>query len=103
MGISIEYLQAYIKAKDHHPELKAQYFMRLVEEVGELAEAMRKALRPKNEGEIKETIDEEVWDIIYYALAIANCYEIDLEKVIPIKEKLNNERHGNRITFEAGK
>ena len=103
MSITIGYLQQYIKNKDYRPELKAQYFMRLIEEVGELSEAMRKNLRPLNEGEVKETIDEEVWDIIYYALAIANCYDINLEKVIPIKEKINNERHGNHITFETGK
>jgi len=103
MSVSIGYLQKYIKAKDYRPELKAQYFMRLTEEVGELAEAMRKDLRREDEKDIKETIDEEVWDIIYYALAIANCYEIDLEKVIPIKEKLNNERHGNNIVFEMEK
>ena len=103
MSISIGYLQEYIKAKDYQPELKAQYFMRLTEEVGELAEAMRKNLRREDKNEIKETIDEEVWDIIYYALAIANCYDIDLEKVIPIKEKLNNERHGNDIVFEMEK
>ena len=103
MSITIGYLQKYIKNKDYRPELKTQYFMRLIEEVGELSEAMRKNLRPLNEGEVKETIDEEVWDIIYYALAIANCYDINLEKVIPIKEKINNERHGNHITFETGK
>ena len=103
MSISIGYLQKYIKAKDYKPELKAQYFMRLVEEVGELAEAMRKDARSTNEKDIKETIDEEVWDIIYYALAIANCYKIDLEKVVPIKEELNNERHGNNIVFEIEK
>lgn len=80
MGITISYLQEYIKSKDFHPELKDRYFMKLAEEVGELARAMRKDLRPETEGAIKETIEEELWDVVYYILAIANTYEIDLEK-----------------------
>ena len=103
MSITIGYLQEYIKAKDYHPELKTQYFMKLSEEVGELAAAMRKDLRTKNGDDVKNTIDEEIWDIVYYALALANCYDIDLEKVIPLKEKLNNEKYGNKIIFEMGK
>ncbi|MCL2200570.1 MAG: hypothetical protein FWB75_01280 [Oscillospiraceae bacterium] len=99
MSISIGYLQKYIKAKDHNPQLKDAYFMKLTEEVGELSRAMRKNLRPQSEGGIKETIDEELWDVIYYAIALANCYEIDLEEVIPLKENLNNEKYGNDTEF----
>jgi len=101
MGITISYLQEYIKSKDFQPELKEKYFMKLAEEVGELSRAMRKDLRPETEGAIKETVEEELWDVIYYILAIANIYEIDLEKVIPIKERINNEKYGNTIKFEG--
>ena len=100
MGISIGYLQEYIKANDHNPELKEKYFMKLAEEVGELARAMRKDSRPPCGGDIKGTIDEELWDVIYYAIAIANCYGVDLEKAIPLKEKLNNEKYGDKIKFK---
>ena len=27
-------------------------------------------------------MDEEIWDCMYYLVAIANCYDIDLEKTI---------------------
>jgi len=101
MGITISYLQQYIKSKDFHPEEQEKYFMKLAEEIGELSRAMRKDLRPQSEGAIKETVEEELWDIIYYILAIANTYEIDLEKVIPIKERINNEKYGNSIKFEG--
>lgn len=101
MGITISYLQEYIKSKDFQPELKEKYFMKLAEEVGELSRAMRKDLRPETEGAIKGTVEEELWDVIYYILAIANIYEIDLEKVIPIKERINNEKYGNTIKFEG--
>ena len=73
--------------------------MKLAEETGELSRAIRKNLRPTAETQIKETIEEELWDVIYYALAIANCYDIDLESVIPAKEKINNEKYKSGIQF----
>lgn len=101
MSISISYLQEYIKSNDYYPEFSEKYFMHLTEEVGELSRAMRKNIRLTSENGIKGTIDEELWDIIYYAIAIANCYDIDLEKVIPLKEKLNNEKYTNSVRFEV--
>ena len=98
---TIKYLQNYIRSKDHHPELKKEYFLKLSEEVGELARAMRKELLIENG--IKDTIDEELWDIIYYTVAIANCYEIDLESAIKEKEVINNEKYNTGISFEENR
>lgn len=98
--ISIAYLQSYIKSKDHCPEQVLGYFLKLAEETGELARAMNKSLRPRAPGEIRDTVDEELWDVIYYALAIANCYGIDMEAVIPRKEALNNVRYPGPEPFE---
>ena len=78
---TIKYLQTYIKEKDYHPELLKDYFLKLTEEVGELSQAIRKDLKAQSDGNIKGTIDEELWDVIYYALAIANLYDIDIEQV----------------------
>lgn len=100
---SVKYLQAYIKQKDYNPEFKKDYFLKLSEEVGELAEAMRKDILYKNRGSIKGTIDEEIWDVIYYALAIANCYDIDVESVIKIKEEINNKKYNTGIEFEENR
>lgn len=60
--ITIQYLQEYIKAKDHHPERKKDCFLKLSEEVGELAKAMRKAPPPATETDLKGTPEEELWD-----------------------------------------
>lgn len=98
MNTTINYLQKYIKAKDFNPEQKEQYFLKLSEEVGELARAMRKNQR-MTDNQVKETIEEELWDVIYYALAIANTYDVNLEEVIPLKEKLNNEKYHTGINF----
>jgi len=101
MSVTIGYLQEYIRTNDYRPELKDKYFMHLAEEVGELSRTMRKNLRPASDNDIKGTIDEELWDVIYYAIALANCYDIDLEKVIPLKEKINNEKYSDGMKFEA--
>ena len=91
--LTISKLQAYIKEHDYKPELKKEYFLKLAEEVGELSRAMRKNITPASEANIKGTIEEELYDIIYYVLAIANCYDIDIEKWIYIKEKINDEKY----------
>ena len=91
--IAISQLQEFIKAKDYQPALKHEYFLKLAEEVGELSRAMRKNATPATEENFKGTIEEEIYDVIYYALAIANCYDIDVEKCIYIKEKLNDKKY----------
>jgi NTP pyrophosphatase (non-canonical NTP hydrolase) len=101
MAITIKYLQEYIKSKDFNAAAKEAYFMKLAEEVGELSRAMAKNHRPNEDGNIKGTIDEEIWDVIYYALAIANLYDIDVERVIPVKEEMNNKKYNNDIVFEC--
>lgn len=98
--ISVAYLQTYIKSKDYHPELVKDYYLKLAEETGELARAIRKGARPQGPEDIRGTIDEELWDVIYYALAIANCYGIDLEVVIPWKAALNAARYPDPCPFE---
>lgn len=101
--ITVKYLQNYIRQKDHKPELTKDYFLKLSEEVGELSRAMRKDLRAENRDEIKGTIDEELWDVIYYALAIANLYDVDLEHVIKVKEEMNQVRYPSDVVFEEGR
>lgn len=100
---TIKYLQNYIKAKDHKPEFVKDYFLKLSEEVGELSRAMRKGLKADDLESIKGTIDEEIWDVIYYALAIANIYDIDMEQVIKAKEDMNSLRYPSSVVFEENR
>lgn len=100
---TIRYLQAYIKEKDFHPELLKDYFLKLTEEVGELSRAMRKGLKAQNSSEIVGTIDEELYDVIYYALAIANIYGVDIEEVAKVKSALTENRYPSGVKFEEGR
>lgn len=95
-NITISGLQKYIKAKDYRPELKKDYFLKLSEEVGELAQAIRKNATPADESTFKGSVEEEIYDVIYYTLAIANLYDIEVEKWIPVKERLNDAKYGTQ-------
>jgi len=95
--ITISKLQKFIKQKDHQPDLKHEYFLKLAEEVGELAQAIRKNATPATDSAFKGTIEEEIYDVIYYALSIANCYDIDVEKWVYIKEKLNDVKYNRNL------
>lgn len=100
---TIRYLQNWLREKDYHPELEKDYFLKLAEEVGELSRAMRKGLKAQDANDIKGTIDEEIWDVIYYALAIANLYDVDVEAVIKRKAEINESRYPSPVKFEENR
>lgn len=97
---TIKYLQTYIKEKDFHPELLKDYFLKLSEEVGELSRAIRKGLKADNSNDISGTVDEELFDVIYYALAIANIYDIDIEQVAKVKSQMTEGKYPSIVKFE---
>lgn len=87
--MTLKQIQEYIKRTDYTPENKHRYFLKLIEEVGELSEVIRKDARLVQTGTIKGTIEEELYDVLYYVLALANVYEIDLEEALRLKEEIN--------------
>ncbi|HEY3366762.1 MAG TPA: MazG nucleotide pyrophosphohydrolase domain-containing protein [Symbiobacteriaceae bacterium] len=91
-NITLRDLQAYLKAKDFRPELKHAYFLKLIEEVGELAEVVRKDRRLSSSDTIKGTIEEELYDVLYYTLSLANVYDIDLTQCFRLKDELNRKK-----------
>jgi NTP pyrophosphatase (non-canonical NTP hydrolase) len=81
--ITLAKLQKYI-AKNNNTKSKKEYFMKVIEEVGELSEMINKDKRldPDDDRKkaIKNTMEEEIADVIYYLVALANAHEIDLEE-----------------------
>jgi NTP pyrophosphatase (non-canonical NTP hydrolase) len=72
----------------------SEKFVLFIEEVGELAKAMRKKAglyeeRAKQRG---FALEEEFADVLMYLLDLANCYEVDLEQAFRAKEKINESR-----------
>lgn len=97
--ITISYLQQYIRSKDHNTGHELDYFLKLIEEVGELSRMIYEGAPHAEGDQIKGTIEEELWDVMYYTLALANLYDVDLEHWIPIKEALNNRRYNPGVVF----
>jgi NTP pyrophosphatase (non-canonical NTP hydrolase) len=96
--ITIKHLQQYIKRKDFNPEKKHEYFLKLMEETGELARAILHNYPHAEGSDIKNTIEEEFCDVLYYLLAIANLYDVDVEKWIPIKERETDKRYNTNYS-----
>jgi len=70
----------------------------MVEEVGELAKAVRKFNKLFDEGDATPThaarahVGEEIVDVLNYLLAIANRLDIDLEAAFREKNAINMKR-----------
>lgn len=91
-NITIKQLQTYLKTKYNKKEFTNSLFMKLVEEIGEVAEAIN-----KNDGRKKDdglsSLADELADVIHYATAIATINDIDLEQTILEKDKRASEKY----------
>lgn len=98
--LTIKRLQECIKNIDHKNNSNEKYMLKLMEEVGELAEVIRKNKRMEKGKTIKGTIEEELQDVLYYVVCLANINNIDLQECIELKEKLNCEKYNRKNMFE---
>lgn len=98
--LTIKRLQECIKDIDHKNNSNEKYMLKLMEEVGELAEVIRKNKRMEKGTYIKGTIEEELQDVLYYVVCLANINDIDLQECIELKEKLNCEKYNRKNMFE---
>lgn len=90
------------RSEGEKKENSRRLVLKLIEEFGELAENIRKNLRYNGEN-IKGTIEEELFDIFYYIIAIANDYNIDLEEIFHIKDKINKEKYDRSFSLEEAR
>ena len=98
--LTIRNLQDSIAKINHKNNSVDKYFYKLAEEVGELAKVIRKDKRLKDSNTIKDTIEEELYDVLYYVVCLANIYDIDLEKCAILKEELNSKKYNRKSIFE---
>ena len=103
---TLKYLQDFIWHKDYgytetmNEQTLFRLMLKLTEEVGELSRAIHRGARYNDPDDIKGTIDEELYDILYYTLCLAGLYGIDMEKTIERKEALNAARYPSSLVFE---
>ncbi len=89
MKITVEELEDYLQAKYGGWAEETGLFMKLVEEIGEVAEILNKrAGRKASDGDnLKSELASELADVIHYTVSIAAINGIDLNAVILEKDR----------------
>ena len=107
MEVKINDLQEYLLEHYQNRRHETALFMKLVEEVGEVAEVLNKrdGRKTSDSEDLKSQLANELVDVIHYAFAIASLNGIDLNNVILEKDKkasikYNHERNLEQFMLE---
>ena len=103
MDITINDLQAYLADRYCGWANEQGMFMKLVEEIGEVAEVLnKKAVRKAtDETDLQEQLGIELADMIHYIVAIAALNGIDLNTTILEKDKVASIKYKHKINLET--
>lgn len=106
MKITIEELEAYLY--DHYAAggIDQSLFMKLVEEIGEVAEVLNKKAGRKASGageseeDLQAQLGNELADVIHYAVAIAALNGLDMNDIILRKDQTASVKYHHRTNLE---
>ena len=103
MNVTIGALQAYLSDRYGGRASEQSLFMKLVEELGEVAEVLNKRAGRKfsDESNLQEELGTELADMIHYIVAIAAINGIDLNGTILQKDKVASIKYHNEINLET--
>ena len=103
MKISIDELQAYLADRYSGWATEQSMFMKLVEEIGEVAEVLNKRAGRKtsDENDLQEQLGIELVDMIHYIVAIAAINDIDLTTLMIEKDKKASIKYHHTINLET--
>ena len=103
MKISIDELQAYLADRYSGWATEQSMFMKLVEEIGEVAEVLNKRAGRKasDENDLQEQLGIELVDMIHYIVAIAAINDIDLTTLMIEKDKNASIKYHHAINLET--
>ena len=89
-----QYIAAVCVERGWTRDTPAEKFVLFVEEIGELAKAIRKqaGLYEEHARQRDISLEEELADILSYLLDLANVYGVDLERAFREKEAVNQAR-----------
>ena len=109
MQVTIKNLESYLLktygefAEEHGNHItENNLFMKLVEEIGEVAEVINmKTGRKANElADLEAELGKELADVVHYAVAIAAVNGIDLNEVIISKDRQASIKYNHKINLE---
>jgi NTP pyrophosphatase (non-canonical NTP hydrolase) len=99
MNITVEEYQNYLADKYKHWGTTEGLFIKLIEEIGELAEVINTRNGSKAvEGD--ESFEYELADVLHYLLAIASINGISLNDIILEKDKLAAIKYNHDVNLE---
>ena len=103
MELTINNLEAYLADRYCGWANEQSMFMKLVEEIGEVAEVLNKKAGRKaaTENDLQEQLGIELADMIHYIVAIAALNGIDLNKTILEKDKVASIKYNHKINLET--
>lgn len=89
-----KYMAEVCKERGWVNDTYAEKFLLFIEEIGELAKAMRKTagLYKEKANPNNFELEEEFADVFSYLLDLANYFQIDLETAFRDKEQVNQHR-----------
>lgn len=99
MKVSIKDYEEYLYEIYKNHGIDSSLFMKLVEEIGEVAEVLNKRdgrKATKNE-DLKTQLANELVDVIHYAFAIAALNNIDLNDAIIEKDKKASIKYNHKV------
>ena len=102
MNVSIRDYEDYLYGHYKNHGIDTSLFMKLVEEVGEVAEVMNKrdGRKASDHENLNAQLANELVDVIHYAFAIASLNKIDLNDVIIEKDKLASIKYHHNVNLE---
>lgn len=103
MQVTIDALEAYLHKQYGGWCSEQSLFMKLVEEIGEVAEVLNKRTGRKaaDETDLQAELGKELADVIHYAVAIAAVNQIDLNNVILSKDRQASIKYNRAENLEA--
>ena len=103
MNISIDDLQTYLSDRYCGWATEQGMFMKLVEEIGEVAEVLNKRAGRKasDENDLQEQLGIELADMLHYIVAIAAINNIDLSRIIVEKDRKASVKYNHTINLES--
>ena len=103
MKITIDALEAYLADRYGGWATEQSMFMKLVEEMGEVAEVLNKRAGRKasDETDLQQQLGTELADMLHYIVAIAAINSIELTPIIIEKDRKATVKYNHRVNLEA--
>ena len=102
MEVSIRDYEGYLYDHYKNHGIDSSLFMKLVEEVGEVAEVLNKrdGRKASDNEDLKSQLANELVDVIHYTFAIASLNQIDLNDVILEKDRKASIKYHHKVNLE---